>query len=405
MKKFYDIFPPKFQKETFFEKPTIHIQEKPKKPSIFSLKLFLPVLAIFIIFGGFFASFRFSTLDLEIWPETETIAKEEKILATLNAKEIDYLNKIIPANLFEEEKELWQEFQATGTEFREEKAKGEIRVFNKDKKALSLIKETKFLSEDGKTFISPKPIFIPGNSYVDIDVVAIEAGTDYNIGPSIFSVPGLKGTNRYFTTSGQSFESMKGGSREEIKKVTQEDLKNAKDFLAEKIFPSLQNSLKEKSSPQFILFDEAVSKEIADVFSPVKAGAEIERFGFSVKGKAKAIVFKKSDLESLLEELLLLGINSDKKIFPESLLINYELKSVDFNNQIEIDVKISAKVYQDIDADAIKNKILKKGKNQIKEIILESFPKVFKIEMKFHPFWINRAPTYPDKIKIYWKEG
>ena len=396
-KKFYDIFPPESQKEILFEKA--------KKSSFFSLKLFFLILAIFIIFGGFFASFRFSTLDLEIWPETETIIKEEKISAALDAKEIDFLNKIIPANLFEEEKEVWQEFPATGTEFREEKAKGKIRVFNKARAALSLIKETRFLSEGDKTFISPKPIFIPGNSYVDVEVVAIGAGKDYNIGPSNFSVPGLKGTNRYFTTSGQSFESMKGGSREEIKKVTQEDLKNAKDFLAEKIFSGLQNSLKEKSSPQLILFDEAVSKEIADVFSPVKAGAEIERFGFSVKGKAKEIVFKKSDLENLLEELLLLEINSDKKIFPESLSINYELKSVDFkNNQIEIDAKISAKVYQDIDTDTIKNKILKKRENQIKEIILESFPKIFKIEMKFHPFWINRAPVDPERIKIYWKE-
>ena len=394
-KKFYDIFPPESQKEIFFEKA--------KKSSFFSLKLFFLILAIFIIFGGFFASFRFSTLDLEIWPETETIIKEEKISAALDAKEIDFLNKIIPANLFEEEKEVWQEFPATGTEFREEKAKGKIRVFNKARAALSLIKETRFLSEGDKTFISPKPIFIPGNSYVDVEVVAIGAGKDYNIGPSNFSVPGLKGTNRYFTTSGQSFESMKGGSREEIKKVTQEDLKNAKDFLAEKIFSGLQNSLKEKSSPQLILFDEAVSKEIADVFSPVKAGAEIERFGFSVKGKAKAIVFKKSDLENLLEELLLLEINSDKKIFPESLSINYELKSVDFkNNQIEIDAKISAKVYQDIDEKSIKNEILKKGENQIKEIILQNFP-ILSIEMTFHPFWAKKAPIDPDKIKIHWK--
>ncbi len=405
MKKFYDIFPLEFQKETFFEK------EKPKKSSIFSLKLFFLILAIVIIFGGIYASFnfttlKFTTLDLGIWPEIETIIKEEEISATLDAKEIDFLNKIIPANLFEEEKELWQEFSATGTEFQEEKAKGKIRVFNKDKKDLSLIKETKFLSEDGKIFISPKPIFIPGNSYVDIDVVAIEAGKDYNIGPSNFSVPGLKGINRYFTTSGQSFESMKGGSKEEIKKVTQEDLKNAEDLLTEKIFSDIQNSLKEKSFPQFILFNEAILKETVDVFSPVKAGAKIERFSFSVKDKVKAIVFKKSDLENLLEKLVLLEINSDKKIFPESLSINYELKSVDFeNNQIEIDVKISVKVYQDIDEKSIKNKILKKGENQIKEIILQNFPKIFKIEMKFHPFWINRAPAESEKIKIYWKEG
>ena len=400
MKKFYDVFPPGLKKEAFSER------KKPKKSSTFSLKLFFLVLIIFIILGGFFASFRFSTLDLEIWPEIETITKEEKISARLDAEEIDFLNKIILASLFEKEKEIWQEFSATGREFQEEKAKGEIRIFNKSSKALSLVKETRFLSEGDKIFISPKSIFVPGNSHVDTKVVAIEAGEDYNIDPSNFSVPGLKGTNRYFTTNGQSFESMKEGSKEEIKKVTQQDLENAEDSLTEKVFLSLQNSLKEKSSPQFILFDEVVSKEIADVFSPVKAGAEIEKFGFSVKGKAKAVVFKKSDLENFLKELFFLEINSDKKVFSESLSIDYELESVNFeDNQIEINTKVSAKVYQALDEESIKNGILKVGESQIKEIILQNFTNISKIEMKFYPFWVKRAPIDPEKIKIYWKES
>jgi len=403
MKKFYDIFPPEFHPAPFVDKR--YGIEKPKKSSTFSLKLFFLILAIFIIFGGIYASFKFTTLDLEIWPETERFIKEEKILATLDASEIDISNKIIPANLFEEEKKMWQLFPATDTEFQEEKAKGKIRVFNKSEKALSLIKESRFLSEQDKTFICPKPIFIPGNSYVDVEVVAIEAGKDYNIGPSDFSIPGLKGTERYFTTSGKSFEPMKGGSGEEIKKVSQEDLENAKNFLTEKIFSDLQNSLKEKSFPEFILFDEAVLKEIVDIFFPVKAGMEFEKFNASAEGKVKAIVFRESDLESLLKELLFSEIEFGKKVFLESLLIDYELKSVDFkNNRIEIDAKISAKIYQDIDEKSIKNEILKRGKNQIKEIILENFPKISKIEMKFHPFWINRAPVDPERIKIYWKE-
>lgn len=117
------------------------------------------------------------------------------------------------------------------------------------------------------------------------------------------------------------------------------------------------------------------------------------------------MVFRKSDLENFLQELLLLELDSSKKFFPKSLSISYELESVDFkNNRIEMKVKISAKVYQAIDEDLIKNKILRKKENEIKEVILENIPRV-SLKMKFHPFWLKRAPADPKRIKIYWKES
>lgn len=243
--KFYEIFPPEFQKEESFEKIPLYQEKKLKKPSIFFLKLFF--LVFFLISAGVFLSLRFSSLDLELYPEVETVVKKEEVSAVVGASEINFLDKIIPGHLFEEEKEIWQEFPASGRQLREEKAKGKIRVFNKSKKALSLIKETRFLSENDKTFISPKPIFIPANSYRDVEVVAIEAGEGYNIGPSNFSVPGLRGSDCYFTTSGKSFEPMKGGFKEEIKKVTEEDLEKAKKSLREKVFFKSSKFFKRKS--------------------------------------------------------------------------------------------------------------------------------------------------------------
>ena len=401
-KKFYDIFPPQFQRES--QKEIFFEQEKSKNTKFFISKRFFLILGIFVIFGGGFASFKFSTVDLEIWPKIEIFNTEEKVSVLSNAKEINIEDKIIPAAFFINEKELWQEFSSTGIEIKKQKAEGKIRVFNEAKSALSLIKETRFLSEENKTFICPKSIFIPGNSYINVEVVAIESGNDYNISSSNFSIPGLKGTNRYFTTFGKSFDPMEGGLEKEIKKVTQEDLKNAEDFLTKKVFSELQKSLKEKNAQQFVLFDEAILTTVVDVFSPIEPGVEIEKFSFSVKGKIKAIAFLNTDLKIFSKKLFLSELDSDKEVFLESLSTEYELEKVDFQTQeLEINIKNSAKVYQALDKNNLKSKILKKEMKDAEKAILENFPQISEIKMKFYPFWAKRVPSDTERIRVYWK--
>ena len=99
------------------------------------------------------------------------------------------------------------------------------------------------MSDSGKLFVALQKIVIPAAKKsgskitpgsVQINVQAVEGGTDYNIAPSNFSVPGLKGTAYYYSIYATSTAAMTGGYTGKVKKVTDDDIQGAKDVLTKK---------------------------------------------------------------------------------------------------------------------------------------------------------------------------
>lgn len=410
--RFYDIFPP--QKRPAFSPVFIEVKEKkpsfgqpPKKKYFLKKrfsKIFLFLLLILVTFGGgIFFPFKFRTLKLMLWPKTEDFSYDYQIYASLNTSKIDVENKTIPAFFIEESKQLEQEFNVNYKELKESRAEGKLTVYNKDSKPLSLRKETRFLSENNKTFIAPEPIFIPGNSSVEVNVVAIESGEEYNIGPSNFSLPGLGGSPRYFTTYAKSTQPMKGGEKKEIKKLTEEEFENAKNQLIEKASNSLKESLKKKAK-NYILFEQAINFETKEVFSKTKIGSEVDKFDILVRVKASAIVFKETDLKELLKNILEQELFSDKMIFWETLNFENEFLEVNFSSGlVNLKSKIKLKISSRFDETLIKTQALNKQKEEIERNILENFPEILKAEAKIFPFWVKTSPKDLKRIKIFWR--
>lgn len=423
MKKFFDIFPPEMFASQPVEPPAVARRKEERKifkkeligakpPKPFWFKAILILIGIFIFLLGGFFYFKLPRLDLEIWPKTEFLSLTEQIVVDKNAPEIDLVNKVIPGKILEEEKELWQEFQATGKTFEEGKARGTIRVYNKynPPTPMTLKATTRFLSDSGKLFLSPQKIYIPAAkiekgkvvpSWTEIEVVAAEAGEDYNIGPANFSVPGLAGTPYYYAIYGESQTSMTGGFKKEIKQVTEEDIQKAQDSLTKRLLEDIETSLKNKVSSEFILLDTALSKEIVEVSSLVKAGAVIPQFNFQAKAKGMVLIFKKSDLEDFAKKSILSQIPVSKKIFEESLTINYTAQLIDLKEgKITLNLKFSAIIYPGITKEELTALIKGKSAEGIREIVYENFPEVSQIKINFRPFWVKKTPKNIEKINI-----
>ena len=66
---------------------------------------------------------------------------------------------------------------------------------------------------------------MPGS--VHVSVQAVESGDGYNIAPSNFSIPGLKGTPSYYSIYATSTDAMSGGYTGKVKKVTDDDIQQA----------------------------------------------------------------------------------------------------------------------------------------------------------------------------------
>lgn len=368
---------------------------------------------IFVGLLGIFFYFKLPRLDLKIWPKTELLTFEERIIIDKSAGEIDFLNKIIPGKILEEEKELWQEFSATGINREEGRAEGIVRVYNRYNPPvpITLIANTRFLSDSEKSFRSLKKIYIQAAklkngkiipSWTDTKIVAIEPGEDYNIEPAEFSIPKLVGTSYYYTTYGESTVSMTGGFETESKQVTKENIQKAEGVLTKRLLDSARISLESKVPSEFILFNDAISGEIIEVSPFVKAGAVVEKFNVQAKVKTTALIFKKSDLEKIAKEFILSEIPVSKKLFKESLNLNYTQELINLEEgEITINLKFSVKIYSAISEKELSALLKGKSNEEIREVVYEVLPQqVSQIEINFWPFWVGKTPKNLNKINI-----
>jgi hypothetical protein len=414
-KKVVDILPPK--KETILkEKKVAKVKELPRKKLKFSfpqvslpkirfnqiLFLFLASLLIFL----FILSFSFSKAEIKIWPEVEEVSFVETITVDTKTETKNLEKKVIPGKIFEIEEVFSDSFNSTGKVLK--KAEGTIRLFNEYTTKDEVWKEgTRFVSSDGKLFKSKDKIYVPGAkikngkieaSFVDVPVIAAEGGSQYNIGPSEFSVVAFKGSPRYFKYYGKSFEPMKGGG--EFPQVLKEDLERAERELINLANQKAKEILKSKLSSDLSFSPDAIEISVLEKNSNAKEGEEKERFDFQIKVKIATILFLKDDLFEFAKEYLFTKIEKEKEVYLPSVktelkgeVKNFELGKATFQ------LKTGAKVYPKLDLLAIKKAIAGKNLEETKFFLLNQ-KGVSKAKIEIFPFWIKKIPDDLKRIEI-----
>lgn len=406
--KIFDILPP-----TTFQKEKISPPSKKIiSPPFSKKKKWGVILALLTLISAFlFCHFILSKAEIEIWPVAEIKTFETKLTIDKAIENVDVLNKIIPGELIETAKTITEEFSSSGKTLKEKKAEGVIRVYNNySTSPQTLVATTRFVSADGKLFRSIEKVTIPGGKYeegkfvpgyLDIKVRADQAGPEYNVGPSTFSIPGFAGTDRYTKIYGKSFQDMTGGLREEVPQVSQEDLDRAEKVLEERALKESEASLKEKISSEFILLEGAIDSEILETFSLARPKDELEKFKFQVKARSIALVFKKEDLENFARDFIPSQVSETKKFSEKSLKLDSLAEVIDLKTgKITLSLKTEAKIYSDIDQSNLKKALLGKSLAETK-LFLENQPQITKVEVKSWPFpWIKNVPKDVEKIEI-----
>jgi len=399
-KKFFDIYPPKRIKKEKFLEPLPKSPERkpfPKSPLFPHKSLFL----IFFFLGFLIIFFHFSAkAEIEIWPKKEKMAFEEKVIVDTKVLNSDFSKKIIFGKSFSTEKEISQEFDATGIGEKKLKAEGIIRVFNNYHLPQTLVVNTRFISAEGKLFYSKNKINVPAGQYLDVEVIAAEPGPEYNIKPTTFSIPGLLGSPRYHAVYGKSLSQMKGGFLGKVLIVSKEDLERAKNNLFEKLSLQLKEELQNLAAPEFILLEKAIENEILDLAFSKEEGKEAEKFESSLKMRSKSITFKESEIKDFLKESVSKEIKENKKIKEDSLKIEHFIEKMDFEGgKIFLKLHISTEIYSDIDLGSLKESLKEKSLKE-SEISLRFHPEIERARIRIWPFWIRKIPKTSEKIKI-----
>lgn len=414
-KKIRDILPPRRVEKEHIEEKDIEPESSQRQRTTRGFKGVLAGAFFLVLVGGVTGAlvlhFIFARAQVSIWPNTREVSTQERILALGGERAQDVATKRIPSLTISEEKKITRLFPATGKAIEKKKAQGLIRVFNGFSAfPQKLVANTRFLSEEGKLFRSQNSVVVPGGRQeggkfiagsLDIQVIAAEAGEEYNIGPSNFSLPGLFGNPAYTSIYGQSSQPILGGLQEEISIVTESDLNMARDAVVEELQQNLRESLQTRALLEnMVLLSEAIALEVKEASSPVKPGARIDSFNFSAKVQGFAVTFSKTDIENVAKAQVRDFMKEHEKLSAETLQISYENIEMNTSSQdLSFDAKVSALLYEEIDLTDLKARLAGVSKKDA-VVLLSQHTALKKAEILFFPFWLTHFPKDSHNVHI-----
>ena len=376
--------------------------EKTKK-SRFIFKLIISFL-ILILLGafGYVALNRVSTAAINISPYKETLAIDSRLRARANTTADGLPFEI--AQLSAEENGL---VTATGITSGGQKASGKITVYNNYGSApQKLIANTRFQTSDGKVYRIKGAISVPGMGVLEATVYADQAGEEYNIGPSDFTLPGLKGGPRFEKVFAKSKSAMSGGSSGNARVVKKEDIDSIRTAVNEKLKNRLTETLSKQKPEGYVLFAGAVKIEYIENPDNPKVGDSAGRsMAFKTKGSATGYLFKKDALAKALADdnagkFTVRNPKNDLMAINNIEALDFSLISADAKNkEITVRLKGNADFVWTVDTAKLLEEIINyKGKDYTS--VFQNYPAIEKAAIVQSPKWWPRFPKDKSKIKI-----
>jgi hypothetical protein len=401
-KKIFDIVPP-FQKK---------IEKMPKTMAVASRKRIWPFFIIFLfilVSAGMISLSFFSTVEVSVWPKMNNINLEQKILLDLGASGADLEKNIITGEIITNEKSFEKEFSASGKVMEQNKAEGEITVYNEYSDSPRPLVPSRFISADGKLFKSLEKVILPGRKYIKgklvpgtikVRVEASEVGEGYNIGSTTFALPALAGSPMYTTIYAKSFSPMAGGFVKEVAQVTGNDLKRAEDSMMNEARAEIEKTITSNLSQDFVLAEGAVVSEIKNSSSSKKIGDISESFNLKIIVSSQAFIFKKSDIQKFIDELIGENVGEDESLDRKNEDISYHISSVDLTSKkANLNLDIKEKVYKKIEVNEIRKGLMGRSINEAK-MFLSNFSDIERTELRCKPIMRLNIPNNPDKVEV-----
>ncbi len=387
---------------------------KPRKvslvPSINKTFVILFFLASLII-TGIIAFIILPKADIYIVPKTEPLALEFDFVIKQGQEGVDAANSIIPGELVVVERESRKErFAATGEKEIGEKAKGTVTIYNKFSSSNQpLVASTRFLSSDGKLFRLTEDVTVPGarieggdtvEGTIDVIIEADEAGDDYNIDATSFSLPGLD-PDKQEDIYAENSTSFSGGLSKKVKIVSEEDINKAKEQLTEELKKSLIEELKKNVERDKTFLEQATKEEVLEVNTSVDVGEESEEFEVKIKAKISTMEFNESDLRTLMMAKIEDRIPEEKYLVDDNLEhTTFEVTNLDEQEgSMALHTKAEKTISWRLDESKVKGDLAGKRKDEAESYLL-NIPYIIGVKVEFWPFWVEKVPKLDKKVEL-----
>jgi hypothetical protein len=356
----------------------------------------LIVVVIIAVCAG--ALYAFAGAEVKITPMTQTGTVSGDFTATNGTGDLSYT----VINLSKTDSAL---VPAESTVIASDTAQGTITISNAQSVAQNLITNTRFATPDGLIFRIHSAITIPaegasGPGAITATVFADQAGQNYNVGPTSFTVPGLKGDKSYTLVTANSSAAMSGGFSGTRPAVSATTDATHQATLQSELAKELQSQLKAKIPAGFVVVpggsmtNYQTQPDTASSTNSVQISetGTVEAVAFPSQALAKAIAYKIAGTYSG-EPIDLASVNT--------LTLAPDATSTDPASASTYSFQLSGNVMLiwQIDASKIAGAVAGKTRDSAQSI-LSGFPEVQSANLILRPFWSSTFPQDPSHIHV-----
>lgn len=315
-------------------------------------------------------------------------------------------------------KEATTSFDATGTKDVGEKAKGQVYFENCETPTAQSIPAGTTISANGQNYITLETASVPGGSggfggcstpgrSASVGVQASDIGDGYNTPSGTrFSASGHANNSsvQYFRATAST--DISGGSKKQVKVVTDDDVKRAVDQLNSQSGEEAKKQLAEQFDDDVAALDQTFKADQSEVKPNPAVGAE------AADGKAKltgSITYRMSgadrdEIARYLDEYFKKRLEGkdDQRIYENGAKKATLTDIAATDEGFSANLTATAKVGPKINDDEIKNTAKGKRYGEIQSSI-EAISGVEDVDIKYWPFWVSVTPDDTSRISVEFK--
>jgi len=290
------------------------------------------------------------------------------------------------------------------------KANGIIIIYNNYSKASQkFVKNTRFKTKDGKIFRITESVIVPGKSgktpgSIKARVFADTYGAEYNIPPSDFTIPSLKGTSKYNSFYAKSVAKMTGGASGTVTTVAPEDVIATKKDLTAQNSEKLSTYVKNIKYPGYISLMNAPIYNHTDNVNDLANG---KNNNYILTSHVKVIFIKDSLLASILTKKVMGSNNLNDDLnqlrLNDASLLKFTLpNNINLQQNATMTILISGKaqIVWDYNSETIKSILVSKEIKDFSEIMKNYVNILSSQSYELNPFWQKYFPNDIKRIEI-----
>lgn len=366
------------------------------------------VVFFLIIATGFAASMLTAGAEITVFPRY----REPNVNATFEAmktpqpEELAY--EIMTLDTAGE-----RQVTASGQENVTQLAEGTILVYNKHQTApVRLVTNTRF-EANGLIFRIKDSVVVPGYTtdqegnvnpgVITAEVFADEAGEEYNLPPSNFTIPGFAGEDEFDNVYAESIETFSGGFNGQRFIIDEGELKTAQQALRTELRDSLLEKVAAEKPAGFTLFLDAVTFTYESL-PAVEYGDNLA----TIKEKVimRIPLFEDDNFATFIARATVPGYEGEPVRITDTSVMSFDYTSAttsssDITNDNVLSFKLTGRpqIVWEYDAAKLTADLANANKTAL-PAVLGGYPAIEKAEAVIRPFWKTKFPINLDKITV-----